>query len=183
MMTMTKRDIADIVLVGMGVKLLGDAIHIIALDVGFYTRTPQTAENITSKFIDVPSQVLHIALLLFVIYLLLFGRKRILSLIVPDGPEKEVTIPAGLAVLASYAFWIRLLGIFTFLSSGIRLVGDFAMSIGIYPKLADLRYWFVNSAWNITSTILGAVVIWKADWLAEKLGKKGSPASLAPTEP
>ena len=43
-----------------------------------------------------------------------------------------------------------------------------------------------GDAWeaaDITSMILGAVIIWKADWLAEKLGKKELPNPVAPTDP
>ena len=48
--------------------------------------------------------------------------------------RKDIVVPEGLTVLTSYGFWIRLLGIFTFLSSA---VGEIASGPGTVPLEAE----------------------------------------------
>jgi len=172
-MNITKRDIADIVLVWMAISfLLALLTSIVTL--GTWIGMTDEANKFTDKSVAMVFQLLHILVLLFLNYILLFKRSFILSLIVPDGKEKNVSIPPELNVLASYAFWIRLLGIFTFLTSGIDFFSHMVMDVATHQKFITGTYWMLQSGTALVSAILAIVVIWKADWIAKILGKLGS---------
>ena len=128
----------------------------------------------TDRSTAVTCQVVNILALLLLNYVLLFKRTVILSLVFPDGGDREVSIPSGLSAIASYAFWIRLLGIFTFLSSGTRFLGRLSMDIADTSQFVAQAFWMHRSGEHLVSTVLAAVVIWKADWIADKLGKQES---------
>jgi hypothetical protein len=180
-MNITKRDIADIVLVWMAISfLLALLTSIVTL--GTWIGMTDEANKFTDKSVAVVFQLLHILVLLFLNYILLFKRSLILSLIVPDGREKNVSIPPGLSVLASYSFWIRLLGIFTFLTSGISFFSHLVMDVATHHKFITGTYWMLQSGTALLSALLAIVVIWKADWIAKILGKLGSSNKVpAPT--
>jgi hypothetical protein len=118
-MNVTERDIADIMFVWMALWFLM-ALLTSLVTLGTFIGMTREAEKYMANPPAVIFHVLHIVALLFLNYLLLFKRSLILTLIVPDGKDRELSVPPALAVLASYAFWIRLLGTFTFLSSTIR---------------------------------------------------------------
>ncbi len=172
-MNMTKRDIADIVLVWMAMSfVLALVTGIVTL--GAYIGMPDEASKYTDKWTAVGFEVLYIWVLAFLCYILLFKRSPILSLIVPDGTAKELSIPASLAVLTSYAFWVRLFGLFTFLSAGIRCFSRLSMDVARNPEFAGPRSWMISSGVEGVSAILGIVVMWKADWIAGRVAGIGS---------
>jgi hypothetical protein len=178
-MNMTKRDIGDIVLVWMAVSFLMSLLTSI-YTLGTLVGMTQEAKQYIEKSVAVPFKIFEIIVLLFLNYVLLFKRSLILSLVFPDGKEKEISVPSGLTVLTFYAFWIRLLGIFTFLSSGIRFIGRLTLNVSAnlpYVDVAGLSWmsWMYRSGVDeLVSVILAAFVIWKADWIAERIGKIGS---------
>ena len=135
--------------------------------------------------VAVAFQLAQILALLLLNYVLLFKRSLILDLVFPDGRQKEVAVPVGLAALTSYAFWIRLLGIVTFLNSGIALLGHLVTDLAVKRQFAFGGFWIVQSGSQLVSALVALGVIWKADWIAEKLRKFGSSnqASHATSEP
>lgn len=172
-MTMTKRDVADIVLVWMAVSLFMSLLTSI-MTLGAWVGMTDLSKQYEEKSVGVTFQILQIVALLFLNYVLLFKRSFLLSRVFPDGKAKEVSVPEGLSVLISYAFWIRLLGIFTFLSSGIKFIGRLGMDVAAQWQFLAPRFWMHNSGAELASAVLAAIVIWKADWIAEKLGRLGS---------
>jgi hypothetical protein len=180
-MNMTKRDIADIALVWVALSFFLTLLaSLVQLGGHIYIGMTDDANKYTDKASFAVFQTLHTLALLLLNYVFLFKRSLILSLVFPDGREKEVAIPSGLTVLTTYAFWIRLLGIFTFLSSGIlvvaRLTTDVALirtDVAIKNEFVEKSwmYWMYNGGTELVSTVLAAIVIWKADWLAKIIGK------------
>ena len=80
-------------------------------------------------------------------------------------------------VLTSYAFWIRLFGIFEFLSYGVHLIGRVATSV-LLAAHASAGWQFSDSQSllraivpELVGVILAAAIIWKADWIADRLEK------------
>ena len=73
-------------------------------------------------------------------------------------------------VLASYAFWIRLFGIFKFLSYGVDLISQFATSMVLAAnapmewQFSDSRSLVRTSVPRLVSVILAGLIVWKADW-------------------
>jgi hypothetical protein len=173
-MNMSKRDIGDIVLVWMAVSFLMSLVTSI-YTLGTLVGMSGEAEQYFEKSVAVPFKIFEIIVLLFVNYVLLFKRSLILSLVFPDGKEKKILIPSDLTVLTFYAFWIRLLGIFTFLSSSIRFIGRLAMDMSANLPYITRSSWIYRSGVDeLVSAILAAFVIWKADWIAERIKKIGS---------
>ena len=115
-MQMTKRDIADIALVGIIFWLLfqflmGLLSLVANLGLFEHSRVPHNTGN-TGVVIAV--EAVYVLVLLILTGLLLFRRSAVLSFLFPDAQEKELSIPSGVESLASCGFWIRLFGIFLF---------------------------------------------------------------------
>jgi hypothetical protein len=173
-MPMTKRDIADIALVGIIFWLLFQffmgLLSLIANLGMFPHRTEPQNTGVVVAF-----EALYVLVLLVLSYLLLFKRSAVLSFLFPDAQEKEVSIPSGMESLASYGFWIRLFGIFLFLSYGIKFFGSLTAVVTMdWQFNAGARFWAMTSGPMLLSAILAAGIIWKADWIAEKLQKIGA---------
>jgi len=172
-MSMTKRDIADIVLVWMAVSFVLALLKSI-LTLGAFLGMTDEAMQYTAKTTAVTFQVIHLLFLVFLNYFLLFKRSLVLSIVFPDGREKELSMPAGLAALASYSFWVRLFGISIFLTSSIAFLGRLVTDLASNRRLVGDPIWIMQSGSQLVSAILAVLVIWKADWIAEKLEKKES---------
>jgi hypothetical protein len=152
-MNMTKRDIADIVLVWMAVSfILALLTSIVTL--GSIIGMPEEQTKWMTRSVAVAFQIAHLLVLLFLNYLLLFKRPLILDLVFPDGNQKEVDVPVGLAVLTSYAFWIRLLGIFTFLGSGTGFLGHLVTDLAAKRQFASGAFWMMQSGSQLVSALL-----------------------------
>ena len=171
-MNVTKRDIADIMFVWMALWLLLTLLTSL-VTLGTFIGMTGEAEKYTDKSTAVIFHVLHTVALLFLNYLLLFKRSLLLTLIVPDGKERELSIPPALAVLASYTFWIRLLGIFTFLSSTIRFLSRLATDLAEKRAFDAGSFWMYNTGTDLVSAVLASLVVWKAEWIADKIGRMG----------
>jgi hypothetical protein len=166
-MQMTKRDIADIVLVWILFSVILMLLMAIAVEASFINMAVDPTTSIhTAIFLGF--EALRVLLLLLLSYALLFKRPAVLSFLFPDAREKEIAVPAGLEVLGSLAFWIRLFGIFKFLSYGVQFIGHFGTSAVMEWQFLDLRS-FRTCVPNLVGAVLAAAIVWKADWIAEKL--------------
>ncbi len=170
-MNMTKRDIADIILVWMAITFI-IALLTSLVAVGAIIGMPKN--EYATKSVAIIFQIIHFAALLCLNYVLLFKRSWILDAIFPNAQETEISIPAGLTSLISYGFWIRLIGIFTFLTSGIDFFSRLVMDLATHRKFVTGTYWMLQSGTALVSAILAVIVIWKADWIAQQVGKIGS---------
>ena len=168
-MTMTKRDIADIVFACMAVYFLMELLaSFVAL--GALAGMTDEAEKFTNKSIHIAFQSFHFLVLLLLVCVLLFKRSLILSMVFPDGRDKGISMPSDMQVLSSYVFWIRLLGIFTFLSSGIHFLARLGVDVAAKGEFMTRSYWMYSNGVEMVSALLGIIVVWKADWIANKLG-------------
>ena|ERR1035437_6619603 len=170
-MQVTKRDIADIVLVWILSSVLLSLLMGIAM-LASYMGTARGPTEFTHQVMVFGFAALQVFVLLLLGYVLLFKRAAILSFLFPDAQEKEIAVPAGLEVLASYAFWIRLFGIFEFLSLGVQFIGHLATSAAMEWPFLESRS-LIRTGPELVGVILAAAIIWKADWIAEKLQKIG----------
>lgn len=176
-MQMTKRDIADIVLVWILASVLLRLLTSMAVLAGSLCETSGQLSPVNLGLF-LGFEGLYILLLLLLNYVLLFKRVTILSFLFPDAHAKEVAIPAGLEALASFAFWIRLFGIVELLSRGISLVGQMGTCAVFAARMRD-DVTFVSQLMptmtipNLVGIVVSAAIIWKADWLAEKLTRLG----------
>jgi hypothetical protein len=168
-MQMTKRDVADIVLVWMVFHFVMQFLMSL-IRVGMYF-IPYGLMPHGDEAIAIVLEVLYFFVLLLLIYVLLFKRTQILSLVFPDADVKQISVSSELHALTSYAFWIRLFGIYLLLTHGISFLSNLATNAAFYPHVDEARYWIKGAGSGLISAVLAALVVWKADWIAEKLGK------------
>ena len=170
-MSVTKRDIADIVLVGMSITFILSMLFSL-VTVGTSIAMTCEADKFIDQSVAVAFACLDLLALLLLNYLLLFKRGAILSLVVPDGDKKELSIPDGLEALTSYAFWIRLIGLFLFLTSGIELIGQLGMELA--SKGEHSSPWPSPGTTGIKA-VMGLLLIGRAEWMARLLRLGGQP--------
>lgn len=180
-MNMTKRDIADIVLVWMAVSFILTLLTSI-VTLGAILGMPDEQSKFITTSVAVIFQVLHLLVVAFLIYILLFKRNFVLNIVFPDADVKELSFSEGLTALTSYVFWIRLLGIFTLLSSGIGFVADLVSGLAMHRQFVIDSFWKVQTFPHIVSAILALIVIWKADWIGNRLGRIGSSNKADPDD-
>jgi len=179
-MNITKRDIADISLVGIAFHfvpyLFGYAIHVIyaiceflrseAEGVPGYSFTTLFGKG-SSVFIAVGEFCVMAAFFWF----LLFKRHIVLNRLFPGSDEKTLELPDhSVTQLTDYSFWVTLFGLFTGIQSGIKLVSGLlrwvntSQAIGMYFQNI-LKY---HGA-DILAVIVSVLVIWKANKIADML--------------
>ena len=176
-MNITKRDIADIVLVVMAISF------VLALSRSIFS-LGYAAGNSDDLFkgASITCHVANILLLLFVNYALLFKRSLILAIVFPDGRDKELIVPEGLTALTSYSFWIRLFAVFFFLKSLVSLVSQLIRDLIINAKFPDGSFAWNSCMYSLVSVVLTTIIIWKSDWIATKIENiKSSNQSNKPT--
>lgn len=169
-MNMTKRDVADIVLVFIAVSFIMSLITSI-VTLGIYIGMTQEALQYMNKSTAIGFQVIQIVVLLLLNYVLLFKRSRLLIILFPDGKDKELSIPSGLESLTHYVFWIRIFGFFTFLSSGVHFFSRLASDVSSNPKFVTSFFWVHSSGAELISSVMGLFIIYKAEWIVQKIGK------------
>jgi hypothetical protein len=118
-------------------------------------------------------------------YALLFKRKALLSYVFPDGEAKEISIPDELKALSSSAFWLRLYGLYVFLSSGMELLNRFVMEIissaDKVRSLASLHQNRMETLGYLVAMLMAFLLFSKARLLAKYLDKLGN--DKAPHKP
>jgi len=172
MKSITKRDIADIVLVWMTISFLFMLLTSI-ITLGSIIGLHGEEAKLITKPVAITFQIIQIVVLMVVNYILVFKRHLVLDIVFPQAGEKVMAVPDGLITLTSYGFWIRMLGIFTFLSSGTEFLSELISDVAITRDFMN-GIWMLKSGSKMISAIISLLIIWKADWLAEKLGGTGS---------
>ena len=177
-MNITKRDIADVSLVGIAFHfvpyLFGYAIYAI-YDLCVFLRPAREIpgyQNVTTglgkgMFIGVGQFCVMAAIFWF----LLFKRHVVLNRLFPSSDEKTLELPDhSVTQLTDYSFWVTLFGLFTGIQSGIKLVSGLlrwvntSQGIGVYFQ----SIWKYHGT-DILSVIVAVLVIWKANRISEML--------------
>ena len=171
MKKLTKYDIADLVLFYV-------AMTFFLTLVGSIVAVGSTFGMKDNEYVNRnPMIVIHLfyfSALCVINYILFFKRPVLIRLIFPRSGESEVELTGGLMLLTQYGFWIRLLAIMTLLDSFIQFVSHFA------TELVNARPFRINSfasmqtVTDCISFLLALLVLWKADWIAEKVKSIGS---------
>ncbi len=167
-MKMTKRDIADIVLVWMGLSLFL-ALLASFVTLGTIIGMPDEHSQFMSKSVATTFQIITLVVLIGVNYVIFFKRSVVLNLVFPNSEEKDASVPESLSALGSYAFWIRLLGIYTFLTSGTKFFSQIVTELAAKRQFEIGAFWMIKSGTQLVSALLALLIIWKADWIASKL--------------
>jgi hypothetical protein len=180
MKSMTKRDIADIALVilmlNFILRLLNSIMNLIfmVLTVCYDPIvTNYRPQNLIILNIIKPAFLIAITAVL--IWVLIYQRKRILDCFFPDSDQFSVDLSFELKSFTEYSFWVKLIGIVCFL---VSLIEDLPALIG-YISMFFYQFSSKNPPANVVfhygffSIIISLLVIWKADWIGEVLGRLG----------
>jgi uncharacterized membrane protein len=177
---MTKRDVADLILLWMALTLF---MALLAAFVTFGAFIGMKENEYTDKTIAICFQSIHFVILIFINYMLFLKREWILNVVLSKASSVEINIPEGIMALSSYAFWIRLFGIFTFLTSSIAFFSHLVMDISTNRRFAPGTFWMMQSGAALVAALLALLVIWKSDWIAHKLGGNKLSNRVAGTDP
>ena len=70
--------------------------------------------------------------------------------------------------LTEYSFWITLFGLFTGIHAGINLISNLTRALGVHNNsMGHFAYFWSLCGLHIVSVILSALVLWKAEKIAE----------------
>ena len=176
MKKLTKYDVADLVLVFVAVRFLFSLVSSIASASVFLW---MKGGNYANQNTPAAVHLVYPLLLCIVNYILFFKRPALIRTIFPHSEEVEINLTDGLTILTQYSFWIRLTGIVILLHSGIDLFSSLATSLGL-TAVGNHSWQYIVP--KLVSTILALWVLWKADWIAEKVKSIGT-AGRPPTQP
>jgi hypothetical protein len=193
-MNITKRDIADISLVWIALHfvpwLLNHAVYAIYAVCEFLRPTaeapgPQGFSQVNigvfSNGLSVFNIVGQFCVLAAFFWFLLFKREYILDRLFPNSDEKTLALSPDSAMrLTEYSFWITLFGLFTGIHAGINLISNLTRVLGGHNNSMGHFAWFWSlCGLHIVSVILSALVLWKAEKIADFFDRsdKPSPAS------
>lgn len=176
MTNMTKRDIADIVLVLVGLGLIFSFLSAFLSLGGILSFKDNEFFN---KSVAVPLHLLYLLALLAGSWLLLIKRKIILNLLFPSANKVTIALEGEALEIIKYTFWIKLFGIITCLASAIKFISRLVSAIPSRGEYIVGGFWWHQSGPELISAILAIIVIWKADWIAGIFNKIGSSNKLS----
>jgi len=179
MKNMTKRDIADIVLVVVGfifiLRFLQSFVHIEGI-----LSTPNSEHFNRSLMFQL--YLINLLILFIVSCLVLFKRDKIINLIFPQADGIKITMGKEFAKFSEHTFWIKLVGIIQFLFSCTKFVANLVTAIPVRGEWISSFFWWNRAGPEIISAILAIMVIWKAEWIAKFIEKIGQPGKKNKTK-
>ena len=171
MRQMTKRDIADIVLVWMGLSFA----HSFLGNIAFFLARIFTEDSPSFDWGPTLALTLFQIVVIFLMtFILLFKRNCVLNLIFPLASQTEISISDGCAALTDLSFWIRLLGTFTLIQSFIKVFSILASHI----KALEMPEFGSKFIWSsvippLVSIPIAIIVVWQSKRIAEIINKLG----------
>lgn len=174
MKTMTKRDVADLVLVWVALRFIIIFIgQLVTVGTLLFAQEGPYGK-FTNKALAVPLQIFYVVVLLVGAWILLFKRKAILDLLFPDSDAKIVKLSAEAHLLTDYSFWIKLLGLWIAISSAITFISKGMIQIGFKREFVPTQFSWAENGHYLVATILALLVIWKSKQIAAWVEKIGS---------
>lgn len=171
-MNLTKRDLADIALVVLALWFLMQSGYVLLTYCS--ALLAMTESHGTSSRMGVWLGLWQLLAQLACAGGLLLLRPFLLDRLFPDAGQKNVVLPTGAALVFDYAFWIRLIGLYSLLSSGIKLVSVAAGQFNMRHDYLGPAYQF----WNpmlvpLVAAVLSLLMIWQAAALARLIKALG----------
>jgi hypothetical protein len=177
MKIMTKRDVADIALV---LVILNFIVRLTTFLIDFIFTISIITDNslITNwRTSNILRNISSIIVITFVTWILISKRNKILDYFFSNATDTEIVLHEETRILTNYAFWIRLLGIILLITSIIEDLPKLVITIlNYFPQLNIPRNYFPTTTvfnYGMFSIFISLFVIWKADWIADVLGKFG----------
>ncbi len=178
MKTMTKRDVADIILVWLALRfIIIFAGQMVTMGTLLFAQEGPYGK-FTNKALAVPLQLLYVIVLLVGAWILLFKRKYILDRLFPDSDAKTLKLSAEAHLLTDYSFWIKLLGLWIAISSLITFISKGVIRMGFRREYVPDRFSWIENGHYLVATILALLVIWQSKQIAAWVEKIGSPKQM-----
>jgi len=161
---MTKEQILDIALKVFGIYCVVETLKFVFF-VGplFIRQSDKFWEHYTSKLWYLASQIPYFLLHLILAYIFLFRTKWLISLLGgKDYGTSEVIAfqPSG---LSTYSFWIKILGLYYFVSSAAAIVAH-ALELVVKDSGSFHVYWSGGSfLTNVITLLLALLLIFKTE--------------------
>ena len=175
-MKVTKYDIADVLLVCLCVSYIPMVFVLFCMQVAMMVQEMPHLVFTDGIFLTIVFfQFGYYFIACIVLYFLILKRKPIIKLFFRESEAKELTIPDGLTILIHYSFWIRLSGILMMLREGTNLIKWVTSEVFLSQIEERQTHLFATNFQSFVGVGLGLLIIWKADWIAEKVKR------LAPT--
>lgn len=104
-------------------------------------------------------------------YFLILKRTPTIRRLFPESETKEIVIPDGLVILTQYSFWIRLAGIMMILREIKNLIQWMTAEFVKSQLEAYAHNLYAPVFQALVGVGLAVLIIWKADWIAEKVNR------------
>ena len=172
---LTKYDVADILLVCFCISYLPTIVMMFSFQATMLLQESVFRETISSQLL--PTLLFQFGCCtvgVFLLYLLIVKRAPLIRKIFPESETKEIIVSEGLMLLVQYNFWIRLGGFVMILKEGVKLIQGISTEI-IRSQMDDRAFSFVIPfSQPFIGVVLALLIIWKADWIADKLASIGT---------
>lgn len=170
---MTKRDLADIVLAAIGITFIPTLLQAIS-GFAFYLGINDYGAEYTNKVNAIFFSTFHVVVFSGMCYVLLFKRHVVLDALHLEEGGRSAPIPESLVFVASYAFWIRLIGVYMFLRAGTDFLGMLTVTLAS-KDTHSIAFLNGRSTWQLfVVAVLSLVIIAKADHLGRFIQRKAS---------
>ncbi len=163
---MKKRDIVEIVFIGMGLHF---ALRFVQSFLNIFYYLTSAEVEFVNRTQGLLFSLLYSGTLLLLSYLLLIQRPALLDRVLPRADDVTVVIPDGLIALTSYGFWIRLVGIVLFLVSAVQALSHLSMELAIHRDVVMGSFRMHQTMQALISAALALVIVWKAEWIENRL--------------
>jgi hypothetical protein len=171
MKNMNKRDIADIVLLVIGFTFVLAFLRSLA-GIAFYIGTPDQHSIYINRSVGIVFSILSSLVLFGFSFMLLFRRDTFINLTFTKDSDKSIALTDSLAPLASYSFWIRIVGIYILLKSFTRLLSSLAADLTIKHELNIDSLSMRNSINEFIAVVVSLAIIMNAETIGKKLERK-----------
>ncbi len=166
---MKKKDIVEIVFIGMGLLFVLRFVQSF-LNIFYYLTTDEVEfVNATQGLVF---SLFYSGTLLLLSYLLLIKRSVILDRVLPLSRDPAVDIPDGLVALTSHVFWIRLVGIVLFLVSAVEALSILSVEIAVRRDIVLKSFYMMQTSQAVIAAALSLFIVWKAEWIEGMLLKQ-----------
>lgn len=180
MKEMTKRDIADIVLAVVGFVFILSLFQSF-IYMGGIISTPSSMHF--NQVLAFRLYSIRIFILFVFAWVLIFKRRKFIDLIFPQADKVRLNMDEEFADFFKYTFWIKLIGIGIFLFSVTKFVAKTVTTVPVMiNEFVSSFFWWYECGPALVSSIIAAIVIWKAGWIARFIEGIGQPGKTKGTK-
>jgi hypothetical protein len=108
----------------------------------------------------------HCTVLLLLTGLFLFKRKLLLAFFAPHTDEIDGRSTGQEPCYARLAFWIQILGLYYFIASVSKAIGQLAIVVSTKTRYVSSHLWWNQMGPHLVAVVIAALFIWKSEAIA-----------------